>query len=112
MRVFLPLAVLGPSCLVSSVSAQGSTSASQVVTDILKLSRAKVDEGVIVALRAKGSAWERERRGSIDASHHWNFFASVAHAPELQSGCRNLCVLQTSIRIRSKVALAADSVCK
>ena len=48
MRALLPFAVLGFSCLVSSVSAQSPTSRSPVVADILKLSNAKVDEGVIV----------------------------------------------------------------
>ncbi len=49
MRALLPLAILGFSCVVNLVSAQDSASPSPVVADILKLSQAKVDEGVIVA---------------------------------------------------------------
>ena len=49
MRALLPLAVLGFSCLLNSVSAQGPTTTSPVVAEILKLSRAKVNEDVIVA---------------------------------------------------------------
>ena len=49
MRTLISLAVLGFSCLVSSVFAQSPASTSPVVTDILKLSRAKVDEGVVLA---------------------------------------------------------------
>ena len=62
MRALLPLAVLGLSCLVSSVSAQSPTSASPIVADILKLSRAKMDEGVIVAYAQKAP------RGNVSAA--------------------------------------------
>ena len=48
MRALLLLTFLGFSCLVSSVRAQSPAPTSPVVADILKLSKAKVDESVIV----------------------------------------------------------------
>jgi hypothetical protein len=53
MRAFLFPAILGLSCLVSSVPAQSPTAPSPIVADILKLSRAKMKEEVIVAYAQK-----------------------------------------------------------
>lgn len=62
MRAIGSLVVLGLSFLLSSALAQGPTAASPVVADVLKLSDAKVDEGVIVTYLQKTP------RGNVSAA--------------------------------------------